>query len=85
MGPTNRATETSRFDTRSVASAGHPFGYRMDDEEIGLIRVKQELKGIPTYGVGLGGVDWERLAQSFGADGAVRVRAFSFRAMSACR
>lgn len=43
----------------------------MDDQEIGLIRVKQELKGIPTYGVGLGGVDWEKLAQSFGADGTV--------------
>ncbi|MGD0962569.1 MAG: thiamine pyrophosphate-binding protein [Candidatus Acidiferrales bacterium] len=42
-----------------------------DDEEIGLIRVKQEIKGIPTYGVGLGRVNWERLAQGFGADGTV--------------
>jgi acetolactate synthase-1/2/3 large subunit len=42
-----------------------------DDEQIGLIRVKQEIKGIPTYGVGLGGVNWERLAQGFGADGTV--------------
>ena len=42
-----------------------------DDEQIGLIRVKQELKGIPTYGIGLGGVNWERLAQGFGADGTV--------------
>ncbi len=42
-----------------------------DDQEIGLIRVKQEIKGIPTYGVGLGGVNWERLAQGFGADGTV--------------
>jgi len=41
-----------------------------DDQEIGLIRVKQEIKQIPTYGVGLGGIDWERLAAGFGADGA---------------
>src|SRR6516162_8740556 len=40
-----------------------------DDKEIGLIRVKQEIKGIPLHGVQLGGVDWEKLAQSFGADG----------------
>ena len=32
-----------------------------DDEEIGLIRVKQEIKGIPPHGVKLGGVDWEKL------------------------
>jgi acetolactate synthase I/II/III large subunit len=42
-----------------------------DDQEIGLIRVKQEIKGIPVYGVKLGGVNWERLAQGFGADGTV--------------
>ena len=42
-----------------------------DDEEIGLIRVKQEIKGIPIYGVKLGGINWEHLAQGFGADGAV--------------
>jgi acetolactate synthase-1/2/3 large subunit len=42
-----------------------------DDQEIGLIRVKQEIKGIPTYGVGLGGVNWEKLAQGFEADGTV--------------
>src|SRR5664280_1136303 len=42
-----------------------------DDREIGLIRVKQEIKGIPLHGVALGGVDWEKLAQSFGADGVV--------------
>ena len=42
-----------------------------DDQEIGLIRVKQELKGLPTHGVGLGGVDWEKLAQGLGADGTV--------------
>ena len=43
----------------------------LDDEEIGLIRVKQEIKGIPRYGIGVGGLDWEKLAQGFGADGAV--------------
>ena len=42
-----------------------------DDQEIGLIRVKQEIKGIPTHGVKLGGVDWEKLGQTFGADGIV--------------
>jgi len=40
-----------------------------DDEEIGLIRVKQEIKKIPTYGVKIGGLDWEKMAQGFGADG----------------
>lgn len=43
----------------------------LDDEEIGLIRVKQEIKGLPRHGVGIGGVDWERLAQGFDADGVV--------------
>ena len=42
-----------------------------DDQEIGLIRVKQEIKGIPPHGVQLGGVDWEKLAHAFGADGVV--------------
>src|SRR5215510_5879255 len=42
-----------------------------DDQEIGLIRVKQEIKGIPAHGVQIGGVDWEKLAHSFGADGVV--------------
>jgi acetolactate synthase-1/2/3 large subunit len=42
-----------------------------DDQEIGLIRVKQEIKKIPLYGVKLGGVDWEKLAQGFGVDGVV--------------
>jgi len=41
----------------------------LDDKEIGMIRVKQEIKGIALHGVQLGGVDWEKLAQSFGADG----------------
>jgi acetolactate synthase-1/2/3 large subunit len=43
----------------------------LDDREIGLIRVKQEIKGIPLHGVQIGGVDWEKLAQAFGADGVV--------------
>jgi acetolactate synthase-1/2/3 large subunit len=42
-----------------------------DDEEIGLIRVKQEIKQLPIYGVKLGGIDWEHLAEGFGAEGAV--------------
>ncbi len=41
----------------------------LDDEEIGLIRIKQEIKGIPRHGVAIGGIDWERLAQGLGADG----------------
>jgi len=40
-----------------------------DDQEIALIRVKQELKGIPRHGVGIGGLDWESLAKGVGADG----------------
>jgi acetolactate synthase-1/2/3 large subunit len=40
-----------------------------DDQEIGLIRVKQEIKGMETYGIGLGGIDWEKIAQGVGADG----------------
>ena len=42
-----------------------------DDEEIGLIRVKQEIKGLAPHGVHLGGVDWEKLGQAFGADAIV--------------
>ena len=42
-----------------------------DDREIGLIRVKQEIKGIPPHGVKLGGVDWEKLGAAFGADAVV--------------
>jgi acetolactate synthase-1/2/3 large subunit len=41
----------------------------LDDEEIGLIRVKQEIKGIDRYGVGIGGMNWESLARGFGAEG----------------
>src|SRR6516225_9517079 len=42
-----------------------------DDQEIGLIRVKQEIKGIPLHGVRIGGVDWEKLGHAFGCDGYV--------------
>ena len=42
-----------------------------DDSEIGLIRIKQEIKGIPRYGVGIGGINWESLAHGFGADATV--------------
>jgi acetolactate synthase I/II/III large subunit len=42
-----------------------------DDQEIGLIRVKQEIKGIPLHGVKLGGIDWEKLGHAFDADAAV--------------
>jgi acetolactate synthase-1/2/3 large subunit len=42
-----------------------------DDQEVGLIRVKQEIKGLPAHGVHIGGVDWEKLAHAFGADAAV--------------
>lgn len=40
-----------------------------DDQEIGLIRVKQEIKGIEKFGIGLGGINWDKLAQGFGVDG----------------
>jgi acetolactate synthase-1/2/3 large subunit len=43
----------------------------IDDGEIGLIRVKQSIKQIPLFGVHLGGVDWAKVAQGFGADGTV--------------
>jgi acetolactate synthase-1/2/3 large subunit len=42
-----------------------------DDAEIGLIRVKQEIKGVEPFGMGLGGVDWEKIAQGFGCEGCV--------------
>ena len=34
-----------------------------------MIRVKQEIKGLPPHGMKLGGVDWDKLAHAFGADG----------------
>ena len=43
----------------------------LDDQEIGLIRVKQEIKGVPPHGIHIGGVDWEKLGQAFGADAVV--------------
>ena len=43
----------------------------LDDEEIGMIRVKQEIKGVPPHGVQIGGVDWEKLGQAFSADAVV--------------
>ena len=42
-----------------------------DDQEIGLIRIKQEIKNIPRHGIKLGGVDWEKLGPAFGADATV--------------
>lgn len=42
-----------------------------DDEEIALIRIKQAIKGVKKYGVGIGGLNWESLAHGFGADGVV--------------
>jgi acetolactate synthase-1/2/3 large subunit len=41
----------------------------LDDQQIGLIRIKQEIKGLPLHGVDIGGLDWEKLAQGFGCDG----------------
>ncbi len=29
----------------------------LDDSEIGLIRIKQEIKGLPLHGVSIGGCD----------------------------
>src|SRR3546814_1962500 len=43
-----------------------------DDQEIGLIRVKKEIKGLPLHGVQIGGCDWEKIAQGIGVVG-VRV------------
>jgi acetolactate synthase-1/2/3 large subunit len=42
-----------------------------DDQEVGLIRIKQEIKGIPAHGVHIGGIDYEKLGQAFGGDGVV--------------
>ena len=43
----------------------------LDDEELGLIRIKQEIKGVARYGVKIGGMHWDKLAHGFGADGVV--------------
>jgi acetolactate synthase-1/2/3 large subunit len=40
-----------------------------DDREIGQIRVKQEIKGLPRHGIHLDGIDYEKLAAGFGALG----------------
>lgn len=40
-----------------------------DDQAISLIRVKQELKGLPEVGVSLSATDYKALAQGLGADG----------------
>lgn len=42
-----------------------------DDAQIGLIRVKQQLKQIPRFGVEMGGLHWDKMAEGFGADGVV--------------
>lgn len=42
-----------------------------DNASLGVMALKQELKGVPRCGTLLGGVDWERLAQSFGAEGTI--------------
>ena len=42
-----------------------------DDQEIALIRIKQAIKGVKKFGVGIGGLNWESLAHGFGADGVV--------------
>jgi acetolactate synthase-1/2/3 large subunit len=39
------------------------------DQEIGQIRVKQEIKGLPRHGIGLGSVDYAKLAGGLGAEG----------------
>jgi len=57
-------------ELQTAQREGTPFIILVfDDQEIGLIRVKQEIKGIPLHGIKLGGVNWEKLAQAFGADG----------------
>jgi acetolactate synthase I/II/III large subunit len=43
----------------------------LDDEEIAMIRVKQEIKGMPLRGVRIGGCAWDKIAEGFGADGVV--------------
>ena len=40
----------------------------LDNGGLGVMGLKQELKGAPRYGTDLGGIDWEHLAAAFGAD-----------------
>ncbi len=42
-----------------------------DNASLGVMSLKQELKGVPRCGTQLGGIDWERLALSFGAEGTI--------------
>ena len=43
----------------------------LDDGELGAMRVRQDLRGLKRQGTQLGGYNWERLAEGFGADGIV--------------
>ena len=40
----------------------------LDNGGLGVMSLKQDLKGIPRTGTVLGGIDWEHLARAFGAD-----------------
>jgi acetolactate synthase-1/2/3 large subunit len=40
-----------------------------DDQEIGLIRVKQEIRGLPRHGISLTGIKWDQLAAGLNVDG----------------
>ena len=40
----------------------------LDNAGLGVMSLKQDLKDIPRTGTVLGGVDWDHLAQAFGAD-----------------
>lgn len=41
----------------------------LDDGELGAMRVRQDIRGLARRGTQLGGFNWERLAEGFGADG----------------
>lgn len=41
----------------------------LDDGELGVMRVRQDMKNLPRYGTALGGIDWEHLLKGFGATG----------------
>ncbi len=43
----------------------------LDNAELGVMRLKQDISGMSRYGTALGGIDWEKLAQAFGADGLI--------------
>ena len=42
-----------------------------DNASLGVMSLKQDLKGVPRCGTLLGGIDWELLARTFGADGVI--------------